>query len=76
MKKIILATDGWYPQVSGLVRCVDEVKKNLEKDGFEVTLIQPGLFHIIPIFFQFLNLFLYFVFHSVAQITFSSVVSK
>lgn len=51
MKKIILATDAWHPQVSGVVRCVEEVKKNLEKDGFEVTLIHQGFFYTLPILF-------------------------
>lgn len=51
MKKIILASDAWHPQVSGVVRCVEEAKRYLEKEGFEVTLIHQGLFKGVPIFF-------------------------
>lgn len=51
MEKIIIATDAWHPQVSGVVRCVEEAKKFLEKNNFEVTIIHPGLFRTFPVFF-------------------------
>jgi glycosyltransferase involved in cell wall biosynthesis len=51
MKKIIIATDAWQPQVNGVVKCVEEIKRQLEKNDFEVTLIHPGLFLSVPIFF-------------------------
>ncbi len=50
-KKIIIATDAWHPQVNGVVKCVDEIKKELEENGFEVVIIHPGLFYSLPIFF-------------------------
>jgi hypothetical protein len=50
-KKIIIATDAWQPQVNGVVKCVEEVKKQLEKSDFEVVLIYPGLFYSVPLFF-------------------------
>ena len=51
MKKIVIATDAWAPQVNGVVRCIEELKKYLEKNDFEVTVIHPGIFHSVPIFF-------------------------
>lgn len=51
MKKIVIATDAWFPQVNGVVRCIEELKKQLEKKDFEVTVIHPGLFLSFPIFF-------------------------
>ncbi len=50
-KKIILATDAWYPQRNGVVKCVEEMKKHLEKRGFNVLLIHPGLFFSVALFF-------------------------
>lgn len=49
MPKIILATDAWTPQVNGVVKCVEELKKQLEKKNFEVVVIHPGLFYSFPI---------------------------
>ena len=51
MKKIILATDAWYPQVNGVVKCIEEAKKFLEENNFEVILIHPGLFYSLPLLF-------------------------
>ena len=48
MKKIIIATDAWEPQINGVVRCVEELKVNLERKGFEVFIIHPGLFFVLP----------------------------
>jgi glycosyltransferase involved in cell wall biosynthesis len=44
MPKIILFTDAWYPQVNGVIRCVEEMQKRLQQRGFEVTLVHPGVF--------------------------------
>lgn len=51
MKKIVIATDAWFPQVNGVVRCIEELRKRLEKNNFEVTIIHPGLFYSVPLFF-------------------------
>lgn len=48
MPKIILATDAWKPQVNGVVKCVEEIKKQLESKGFEVIVIHSGLFFSVP----------------------------
>lgn len=51
MKKIIIATDAWAPQVNGVVKCVEKIKEYLEKNDFHVTIIHPGLFVSAPLFF-------------------------
>jgi glycosyltransferase involved in cell wall biosynthesis len=51
MKKIVIATDAWYPQVNGVVSTLQKTKEFLEKKDFEVFVIHPGLFMTMPIFF-------------------------
>ena len=51
MPKLIIATDAWYPQVNGVVKCVEQIKNQLEKKGFEVIIIHPGMFFSIGLFF-------------------------
>jgi glycosyltransferase involved in cell wall biosynthesis len=51
MQKLIVATDAWHPQVNGVVKCVEEIKEQLEKKGFEVVIIHPGMFFSVGLFF-------------------------
>ncbi len=51
MKKIIFATDTWHPEVNGVVRCIQDTKNFLEKNGFQVTIIHPNLFRNVPFIF-------------------------
>lgn len=44
MKKIIIATDTWYPQMDGVVRHTEELIKNLKKQDFEIIVLHPRLF--------------------------------
>jgi len=44
MKKILLVTDAWAPQVSGVVRVQDAHISCLKARGYEVTVIEPGQF--------------------------------
>lgn len=46
MKKILVFTDAWYPQVSGVVTCWDNVKRELCSMGHEVKLVSPYDFKI------------------------------
>ena len=48
MKKIVIATDAWEPQINGVVKCVEGLKKSLEESGFEVLVIHSGLFFTLP----------------------------
>ena len=49
MTKLLLVTDGWHPQINGLVTALDKMKDSLERDGFEVAVIHPGLFRSVPL---------------------------
>jgi hypothetical protein len=51
MKKIVIFTDGWHPWVSGVIVSLERTIELLKKNGFEVVLIHPGMFHSIPVFF-------------------------
>lgn len=44
MKKIALITDAWHPQINGVVTVFGHIVSELEKRGFEVLVIHPGLF--------------------------------
>ena len=49
MKKLLLVTDAWHPQVNGVVVALDRMKQLLEKRGFTVILVHPGLFFNVPL---------------------------
>jgi glycosyltransferase involved in cell wall biosynthesis len=42
-------TDAWHPQVSGVVTALAKTKECLERDGWEVVVIHPGLFRSVPL---------------------------
>ncbi|MFA6408397.1 MAG: glycosyltransferase family 1 protein [Candidatus Paceibacterota bacterium] len=44
MKKILLVTDAWTPQVNGVVRVLQALIPILTASGYEVTIIEPGQF--------------------------------
>jgi glycosyltransferase involved in cell wall biosynthesis len=44
MKKILIATDAWYPQVNGVVRTLNTTAEELKKLGFEVVFLTPNNF--------------------------------
>ena len=48
MKKLLLITDGWHPQVSGMVTALEKTTKLLKKRGFSVTVVHPGLCQNVP----------------------------
>ncbi len=47
-KHICIVTDAWYPQVNGVVRTLDSIRKEMEKRGHTVSLITPDQFHTFP----------------------------
>lgn len=49
MKKILLVTDAWAPQVNGVVRVLDALIPLLTARGYEVTVIEPGQFRTTPL---------------------------
>ena len=48
VKKILLVTDAWAPQVNGVVRVQNAYIVLLEARGHEVIVIEPGQFRTIP----------------------------
>lgn len=46
--RIAIATDAWHPQVNGVVTTLERTAAELEALGFEVLVLNPGLFHTVP----------------------------
>jgi glycosyltransferase involved in cell wall biosynthesis len=44
-------SDAWHPQVNGVVTVLETLVKHLEENDFVVTIIHPGLFKTIGLFF-------------------------
>ncbi|MFA5948229.1 MAG: glycosyltransferase family 1 protein [Candidatus Gracilibacteria bacterium] len=49
MKKIIIITDAWSKNISGVVSSIYYIKKGLKKKGFKVFIIHPRLFKSVPL---------------------------
>lgn len=49
MKKILLVTDAWAPQVNGVVRVLDALIPLLRARGYEVIVIEPGQFRTVSL---------------------------
>lgn len=48
-KKVLIVTDSWLQNSSGVVTALKHTKKGLEAHGFEVIMIHPHLFRNIPL---------------------------
>ena len=46
--RIAIVTDAWSPQVNGVVRTLQSVRAELERQGHEVLVISPERFHSLP----------------------------
>ena len=46
--KILIVTDAWTPQINGVVRTLQSVRRELEAKGHVVELISPDLFRSFP----------------------------
>ena len=46
--RIAIATDAWAPQVNGVVRTLQAVRAELERQGHEVMVVSPDLFYSMP----------------------------
>lgn len=49
MKKILLVTDAWAPQVNGVTRVLEAHIKALVERGYDVVVIEPGQFVTVPL---------------------------
>ncbi len=48
MKRLLVATDAWHPQVNGVVRTFERMIAELGALGFDVSILEPGAFRTIP----------------------------
>ncbi|SDA31163.1 glycosyltransferase family 1 protein [Sphingomonas sp. NFR15] len=46
--RIAIATDAWSPQVNGVVRTLQSVRAELERQGHQVLVVSPDLFYSLP----------------------------
>ena len=46
--KILIVTDAWFPQVNGVVRTLDTIRREVEKLGHVVEMITPDQFRNFP----------------------------
>ncbi|MCF8479900.1 MAG: glycosyltransferase family 1 protein [Rhodospirillum sp.] len=46
--RILVVTDAWFPQVNGVVRTLDTLRRRLEARGHETVYITPDSFRTIP----------------------------
>ena len=46
--RIAIVTDAWKPQVNGVVRTLESVRAELERQGHEVLVISPERFYSMP----------------------------
>ncbi|HTU09891.1 MAG TPA: glycosyltransferase family 1 protein [Allosphingosinicella sp.] len=46
--KILIVTDAWAPQMNGVVRTLQTVRRELEREGCAVEVISPDLFRNMP----------------------------
>ena len=49
MKKVLLVTDAWAPQVNGVPRVLEAHIKVLKERGYEVVVIEPSQFRTMPL---------------------------
>lgn len=47
MKKVLIVTDAWHPQINGVVRSLTEIGKHAAAFGFEAEYLTPRGFHSI-----------------------------
>ena len=47
-KKIAVVTDAWYPQINGVVRVLDSIRRDLIDRGVTMKMITPQSFRTIP----------------------------
>ncbi|MBX4191925.1 glycosyltransferase family 1 protein [Candidatus Parcubacteria bacterium] len=49
MKKIVIVTDAWHPQVNGVVRVLEAQIPHIKALGYEVELIESSQFKTVPL---------------------------
>ena len=49
MSRILIVTDAWYPQTNGVVRCLDNVGRQIRERGHDVQYLTPAHFWTVPL---------------------------
>lgn len=49
MSRILIVTDAWFPQTNGVVRCLDNVGRELKGRGHDVQYLTPERFWTVPL---------------------------
>jgi glycosyltransferase involved in cell wall biosynthesis len=48
VRRIVIATDAWHPQVNGVVRTLDKTAEELGRLGVEAAVVGPASFFTVP----------------------------
>jgi 1,2-diacylglycerol 3-alpha-glucosyltransferase/glucuronosyltransferase len=48
VRRLLVATDAWHPQINGVVRTFERMVDELGKLGVDVTILAPNGFHTVP----------------------------
>lgn len=48
MRRLLIATDAWHPQINGVVRTFERMVDELGRLGIDVTILAPSAFRTIP----------------------------
>lgn len=48
MKRLVIVSDAWHPQVNGVVRTLTQLREQMEERGVEVTIISPADYPSAP----------------------------
>lgn len=48
MKRLLIATDAWHPQINGVVRTFEHMIAQMSRRGIDVRMLEPGAFRTIP----------------------------
>lgn len=48
MNRLLLVTDAWSPQVNGVARTMQEMRRHAIQQGIHVRVLHPGRFHTFP----------------------------
>ena len=48
VKKLLIVTDAWSPQINGVVTTFTEVIPRLRSLGVETSVVHPGMFKTFP----------------------------
>jgi glycosyltransferase involved in cell wall biosynthesis len=46
--RLVLVSDAWFPQVNGVVRTLDTVRRHLTDRGWQVLMVTPDRFRTVP----------------------------